>query len=150
MKKLQIMFESLDCEIGVVKQYEWSPIYDEIVNTFWSILGKPTETVEKYKEVNPYLGEFNMKRKTLEYLVNWDKELIVKNILKLGDNLDWNLKYELLDFKIDDKPMLYKQKRGMFIMKSILLKILAVICLFFAPIPFNFLATFVFWKLSNN
>ena len=108
MKKLQIMFESLDCEIGVVKQYEWSPIYDEIVNTFWSILGKPTETVEKYKEVNPYLGEFDMKRKTLEYLVNWDKELIVKNILKLGDNLDWNLKYELLDFKIDDKPMLYK------------------------------------------
>ena len=79
-----------------------------MVNTFWSILGKPTETVEKYKEVNPYLGEFNMKRKTLEYLVNWDKELIVKNILKLGDNLDWNLKYELLDFKIDDKPMLYK------------------------------------------
>ena len=44
----------------------------------------------------------------LEYLVNWDKELIVKNILKLGDNLDWNLKYELLDFKIDDRPMLYK------------------------------------------
>ena len=108
MKKLQIMFESLDCEIGVVKQYEWSPIYDEIVNTFCSILGKPTISVEKYKEVNPYLGEFNMKRKTLEYLVNWDKELIVKNILKLGDNLDWNLKYELLDFKIDDKPMLYK------------------------------------------
>ena len=108
MKKLQIMFESLDCEIDVIKQYEWSPIYDEIVNTFWSILGEPKETVEKYKEVNPYLGEFDMKRKTLEYLVNWDKELIVKNILKLGDNLDWNLKYELLDFKIDDKPMLYK------------------------------------------
>ena len=108
MKKLQIMFESLDCEIGVVKQYEWSPIYDEIVNTFCSILGKPTVSVEKYKEVNPYLGEFNMKRKTLEYLVNWDRELIVENILKLGDNLDWNLKYELLDFKIDDKPMLYK------------------------------------------
>ena len=35
-------------------------------------------------------------------------------------------------------------------MKSILLKILAVICLFFAPIPFNFLATYVFWKLSNE
>ena len=108
MKKLQIIFESLDCEIGVVKQYEWSPIYDEVVNTFNSLLGTPTSSIEKYTEINPYLGEFDMKRKTLEYLVNWDKELIVKNILKLGDNLDWNLKYELLDFKIDDKPMLYK------------------------------------------
>ena len=46
-----------------------------------------------------------MKRKTLEYLVNWDKELIVKNILKLGDNLDWNLKYEWLDMMINDKPI---------------------------------------------
>ena len=108
MKKLQIIFESLDCEIGVVKQYEWSPIYDEVVNTFNSLLGTPTSNIEKYTEINPYLGEFDMKRKTLEYLVNWDKELIVKNILKLGDNLDWNLKYELLDFKIDDRPMLYK------------------------------------------
>lgn len=108
MKKLQIMFESLDCEIGVVKQYEWSPIYDEVVNTFNSLLGTPTSSIEKYTEINPYLGEFDMKRKTLEYLVNWDEELIAKNILKLGDNLDWNLKYELLDFKIDDKPMLYK------------------------------------------
>ena len=105
MKKLQIMFETLDCEIGVVKQYEWSPIYDEIVNTFWSVLGEPKETVEKYKEVNPYLGEFDMKRKTLEYLVNWDKELIVKNILKLCDNLDWGLKYEWLDMMINDKPI---------------------------------------------
>ena len=108
MKKLQIIFESLDCEVGVVKQYEWSPIYDEVVNTFNSLLGTPTSNIEEYTEINPYLGEFDMKRKTLEYLVNWDKELIVKNILKLGDNLDWNLKYELLDFKIDDKPMLYK------------------------------------------
>lgn len=105
MKKLQIMFESLDCEIGVVKQYEWSPMYDEIVNTFWSILGEPKETVKKYKEVNPYLGKFDMKRKTLEFVVNWDQELIVENILKLGDNLDWNLKYEWLDMMVNDKPM---------------------------------------------
>ena len=52
MKKLQIMFESLDCEIGVVKQYEWSPIYDEVVNTFWSVLGEPKETVEKLLSSN--------------------------------------------------------------------------------------------------
>ena len=105
MKKLQIMFESLDCEIGVVKQYEWSPIYDEVVNTFNSLLGTPTSSIEKYTEINPYLGEFDMKRKTLEYLVNWDKELIAENILKLGDNLDWNLKYEWLDMMINDKPI---------------------------------------------
>ena len=105
MKKLQIMFESLDCEIGVVKQYEWSPIYDEVVNTFNSLLGTPTINIEKYTEINPYLGEFDMKRKTLEYLVNWDKELIAENILKLGDNLDWNLKYEWLDMMINDKPI---------------------------------------------
>ena len=97
MKKLQIIFESLDCEIGVVKQYEWSPIYDEVVNTFNSLLGTPTSNIEKYTEINPYLGEFDMKRKTLEYLVNWHEELIAENILKLGDNLDWNLKYDWID-----------------------------------------------------
>ena len=53
--------------------------------------------IEKYTEINPYLGEFDMKRKTLEYLVNWNEELIAENILKLGDNLDWNLKYNWID-----------------------------------------------------
>ena len=105
MKKLQITFETLDCEIGVVKQYEWSPMYDEIVNVFTSLLGRFEKRIEFYKEVNPYLGEFDMKRQILTYNVNWDQELIVENILKLGDNLDWNLKYEWLDMMINAKPM---------------------------------------------
>ena len=97
MKKLQIIFESLDCEIGVVKQYEWSPIYDEVVNTFNSLLGTPTSNIEEYTEINPYLGEFDMKRKTLTYVVGFDKELIAENILTLCDNLDWNLQYNWID-----------------------------------------------------
>lgn len=97
MKKLEITFETLDCELGIVKSYEWSELHDEIVNVFNSLLGKPEKQIEHYKEVNPYLGEFDMKRQTLSYDVKWEQELLVENILKLGDNLDWNLKYNWID-----------------------------------------------------
>ena len=95
MKKLEIMFETLDCELGVVKSYEWSELHDEIVNVFDSLLGDPVnEIIETYTENNCYLGEFHMKRKILSYDVLPYEELIAKNILRLGDELDWNLKYK--------------------------------------------------------
>ena len=98
MKKLEICFDTLDCDNKTVKQYEWSPLYDEIVNTFSSILGSPVDiTIQKYTETNKFLGEFDMKSKTLTYNVNWNEELIIKNILKLGDNRDWNLNYSWVD-----------------------------------------------------
>lgn len=97
MKKLEICFETLDTDNTVVKNYEWSELYDEITNLFASLLGTPKINIEHYQETNEYLGTFNMKRKTLTYSVNWDKELITLNALKLGDNLDWNLKYNWID-----------------------------------------------------
>lgn len=96
MKKLNVTFRTLDTDNKTVKGYEWSELYSEITNTFTSLLGSPRESeVKKYKEKNQCLGEFNMKAKTITWNVNWNEELIVENILKLGDNLDWNLEYEL-------------------------------------------------------
>ena len=96
MKKLNITFRTLDTDDKTIKNYEWSELYSEITNTFTSLLGSPKDSeVKRYKEKNQYLGEFNMKSKTLTWSVNWNEELIVENILKLGDALDWNLEYEI-------------------------------------------------------
>lgn len=98
MKKLEIVFRTLDTEDKTIKNYEWSELYPEITNTFTSLLGSPKESeIKKYKEKNDYLGTFDMKSKTLSWNISWNEELIVENILKLGDNLDWNLEYKIID-----------------------------------------------------
>ena len=98
MKKLNVTFRTLDTNDKTIKNYEWSELYPEITNTFTSLLGSPKESkIEKYKETNPYLGEFDMKAKTISWNINWNEELIVENILKLCDSLDWNCEYRIID-----------------------------------------------------
>ena len=93
---LEIKFNYLDTEDKVVVPYNIHPLYDEVRNTFSSYLGVATRTIRKYTEYKEY-GEFEMIELTLKYKVPEDKTFHTECLIKLLENLDMDLQFNLED-----------------------------------------------------